>query len=124
MAGLGWDLPELGRLLDTYPNFYCDISDRLYEVGRQPYTGREFFLKYQDRILFGIDYIPEVDTYFSNYRILETYDEYVPYPRDYFRNVHWRVHGIGLPDAVLRKIYQTNAERLLAAPTGDSAHAE
>jgi predicted TIM-barrel fold metal-dependent hydrolase len=114
MAGLGWNLPELGRLFDTYPNFYADISDRLYEVGRQPYSGREFFITYQDRLLFGIDYIPEVQVYRDNYRILETFDEFVAYPRAYFRNVHWRVHGIGLPDEVLRKLYYANGERLLS----------
>lgn len=112
-GSLGWNLPELSRLFDTYPNFYVDISDRLYEVGRQPYTAREFFIKYQDRIFFGIDYIPETQVYLDYYRFFETYDEYFDYPRYYYKHGNWKIYGISLPDSVLKKIYYKNAERLL-----------
>ena len=49
------DLAYVGYLLDTFPNYYVEISTVLSELGRQPFTAREFFIKYQDRILFGTD---------------------------------------------------------------------
>ena len=55
---------------------YVDIDARISELGRQPYTARKFFLKYQDRILFGTDTTPNRDAYRIYYRFLETDDEY------------------------------------------------
>ena len=49
MANDGEDLAEVGRWLDAYPNMYVDIDARISELGRQPYSARRFFLKYQDR---------------------------------------------------------------------------
>jgi len=113
MAALGHNLKELGRLLNTYPNFYIDISDRTYELGRQPYTARAFFIKYQDRILFGTDLYPEADVYRVYYRFLETRDEYFDYPRHYYKHGRWKIYGLFLPDEVLQKVYNGNALRLL-----------
>lgn len=113
MGELGNDLKELGRMFDHYPNFYVDLSDRVYELGRQPYTTREFFIKYQDRILFGIDLYPETHVYQVYYRFFETFDEYFDYPRYYYKHGRWKIYGIHLPDRVLRKIYYENAARLL-----------
>ena len=39
--------------LDKYPNLYVDISERIGELGRQPYSTRRFIMKYADRVLFG-----------------------------------------------------------------------
>ncbi len=113
MAELGQNLAELARLLDTYPNFYVEISDRTYELGRQPYTARDFLIKYQDRILFGIDLYPEEHVYPVYYRFLETRDEYFDYPRHYFKHGRWKIYGVFLPDSVLQKIYYLNAVKLL-----------
>ena len=49
------NLAELGEWLDKYPNLNVEIAARIAELGRQPFTAREFFLKYADRILFGTD---------------------------------------------------------------------
>ena len=62
-------------MLDDCPNYFIDISARLGELGRQPYTARKFFLQYQDRILFGSDMSPDLDAYRLCYRLLETDDE-------------------------------------------------
>ncbi|MCP3860055.1 MAG: amidohydrolase family protein, partial [Phycisphaeraceae bacterium] len=55
MGGYAEDLAALERTLDAHPNFVVDITGRVAELGRQPYTARRFFLKYADRILFGTD---------------------------------------------------------------------
>ena len=47
------DLRYVAYLLDKYPNYYVDMSSVVQELGRQPYTARRFFIRYQDRILFG-----------------------------------------------------------------------
>ena len=53
------DLASVAENLDKYPNMFVDIDARISELGRQPYTARKFFLKYQDRILFGTDTTPK-----------------------------------------------------------------
>ncbi len=118
MANHPEDLASVGRLLDTYPNVIIDFSARIDELGRQPYTARDFFLKYQDRILFGLDMPVSLDAYRCYYRLLETRDEYFDYP-DYIGRfgvyTRWKLYGLDLPDDVLRKIYHENAERFIPA---------
>lgn len=107
---LGW----VGALLDRCPNFHVDISARLGELGRQPYTARRFFLRYADRILFGTDANPSVASYQLHYRFLETDDEYFNYDlADPPRQGRWRIYGLNLPEAVLAQVYYRNAERVL-----------
>ena len=73
------NLAWVGALLDRCPNFYVDIAARIGELGRQPYSARRFFTQYADRILFGIDAGPDLETYRLYYRFLETDDEYFNY---------------------------------------------
>ncbi|MER3417547.1 MAG: amidohydrolase [Chloroflexota bacterium] len=111
------DLRWVGQLLDACPNFYVDIGARLAELGRQPYTAREFFLRYSDRILFGVDQSPDVEIYRRYYRFLETRDEYFSYDvNDPPGQGRWAIYGIDLPDEVLRRVYGENARRLLGLP--------
>lgn len=113
------DLAYVGRLLDKNPNLHVDIGARCAELGRQPYTARDFFIKYADRILFGTDLIPEVKMYRLHFRFLETRDEYFEYPSHASRQGRWNIYGLFLPEDVLHKIYRENACRLLGriAPT-------
>ncbi|MGB2666506.1 MAG: amidohydrolase family protein [Candidatus Acidiferrum sp.] len=107
------DLAYVTALLEKNPNLHVDIGARCAELGRQPYTAREFFLKFADRILFGTDLIPEANMYRLHYRFLETRDEYFEYPSHASRQGRWNVYGLYLPDDVLRKVYRENAIRLL-----------
>lgn len=107
------DLAYVSELLDRNPNLHVDIGARCAELGRQPYTARDFFLKYADRILFGTDLIPEATMYRLHYRFLETRDEYFEYPSHASRQGRWNIYGLFLPDDVLRKVYRENAFRLL-----------
>jgi predicted TIM-barrel fold metal-dependent hydrolase len=107
------DLAYVSDLLDRNPNLHVDIGARCAELGRQPYTAREFFIKYADRILFGTDLIPEAGMYRLHYRFLETRDEYFEYPSHASRQGRWNIYGLFLPDDVLRKVYRENALRLL-----------
>ncbi|MDE3740445.1 amidohydrolase family protein [Maribacter polysaccharolyticus] len=112
-AHMGWyanDLNKLSGLLDAMPNMYVGIGAVIAELGRQPQNARAFFIKYQDRILFGKDsWKPEeFPTYF---RVLETNDEYFPYYKKY--HAFWAMYGLNLPDEVLRKVYYKNALKLI-----------
>ena len=108
------NLAWVGALLDRCPNFYVDISARIGELGRQPYTARRFFIEYADRILFGSDMGPDLDAYRISYRFLETDDEYFNYNTGEMpQQGRWHVHGVYLPEDVLKKIYHENAMRVL-----------
>ena len=112
-AHMGWyanDLGRLGKLLDEMPNVYTEVGAVLYDIGRQPRGAHDFFVKYQDQILFGKDsFQPEEYPYY--WRVFETGDEYF----DYYRGYHafWKLYGIDLPDGVLKKIYYQNAMKLI-----------
>ncbi|MCH1432120.1 MAG: amidohydrolase [Flavobacteriaceae bacterium] len=117
-AHLGWmgnDLDRLGAHLDTYPNVVTEIGAVLAELGRQPKRARQFFVDYQDRILFGKD-VYNVSEYYTYFRVLETDDEYFDYYRK--RHAHWKIYGLALPDSILKKLYYKNALRLF--PSIDS----
>jgi predicted TIM-barrel fold metal-dependent hydrolase len=109
LAHFGWhanDLARAGKLLDENPNVYFDVAAVLYDFGRQPRAAHDFFVKYQDRILFGKDtYAPDEYPYY--WRVFETADEYFDYYRDY--HAYWKLYGLNLPDAVLKKLYFANA---------------
>ena len=111
-AHMGWyanNLGKLGKLLDDYPNVYTEMGAVLYDIGRQPRASHDFFVKYQDRIMFGKDsFQPEEYPYY--WRVFETKDEYF----DYYRHYHafWKLYGIDLPDSVLKKVYYMNAEKI------------
>lgn len=114
-AHMGWypnDLRKLDSLMTRFPNMYVEIGAVIAELGRQPRAARQFFVKWQDKILFGKDsWVPsEYATYF---RVLETEDEYFPYHKKY--HAFWRMYGMGLPDEVLKKVYYKNALKLIPA---------
>ena len=97
-------------MLDAFPNVTIEAGAILYDLGRQPKTAQAFFRKYQDRIMFGKDaFQPSEYPYY--WRVFETNDEYF----DYYRNYHafWKLYGMGLDDAVLKKVYYRNALRVI-----------
>jgi predicted TIM-barrel fold metal-dependent hydrolase len=108
------NLAWVGQVLDRCSNFYVDISARIAELGRQPYTARRFFLRYADRILFGTDIGADLPAYRTYYRFLETADEYFAYDSGEVPGQgRWRIYGLDLPGEVLEKVYFQNAERVI-----------
>lgn len=118
------NLAAVSAALDKYANLHVEIGARVGELGRQPRTSRRFFEKYQDRILFGTDAVPRGtqtpqqifgdDLYTIYFRFLETEDEYFDYaPAPVPPQGRWRIYGLGLPDGILKKVYNENAKRLL-----------
>jgi predicted TIM-barrel fold metal-dependent hydrolase len=112
-AHMAWranDLASLARMLDRLPNVQVECGAVLAELGRQPLTAHDFYVKFQDRVLFGKDAY-EVTEYPYFFRVFETRDEYF----DYYRRRHafWKMYGMGLPDEVLKKLYYKNALRIV-----------
>ncbi len=114
VASSAEDLATVGRWLDAHPNLNVDIAARIGELGRQPYTARRFFMKYSERILFGTDGPRAVERLAYHWRFLETEDEYFPYAENPFPpQGFWNIYGVGLPDEVLKKVYYSNALRMI-----------
>lgn len=126
---VGNDAENLGYVsecMDRFPNMHVELGARIGELGRQPRTARKLFDKCQDRILFGTDAVPPPqglatpqqvfgdELYEIYFRFLEIEDEYFDYaPAPVPPQGRWRIYGLGLPDPILKKVYYTNAERLL-----------
>ncbi len=131
------DPANVARMLDRYPNFFIDTAARVPEIGRRDARHdaarlRAFFIKYQDRVLFGTDTgigadddqmmygstgaeIPtraDEERFFkSTWRYFETNDQQFESPTPI--QGRWKIDGVGLPEPVLRKIYFENAARIL-----------
>ena len=122
IAMLYYDMDKVAAFLDKYPNADVEISAAVQDLGRAPLMIRKFFLKYQDRILFGSDGNPNrgVEEFWApHWRFLETFDEHFDHPAQIRSETgaplhgRWRISGIGLPDDVMRKVYYGNALRYL-----------
>lgn len=108
-ANCEYDLSILGSLFDRYKNLYADASARFGETSTIPRYMAAFYEKYQDKLLYGTDNIPESRMYEVTFRILETVDEHFYYYKFY----HWPSYGFGLNDKILKKVYHDNAKRIL-----------
>jgi predicted TIM-barrel fold metal-dependent hydrolase len=113
------NIQYVSDLLTECPNAYIDFSARLDELGRQPYSTRKFFIRHQDRIIFGTDMPANIESsiemYRTYFRFLETFDESF-YSPDYdgtFDRARWPICGIGLPKEVLKKIYSENILKII-----------
>lgn len=124
---------RVARLLDKYTNLYIDTAARVPEIGRHDATKmRAFYEKYQDRVLFGTDTgvgesqeemmygstgespptaADEKRFFESTWRYFETRDRQFESPTPI--QGRWKIDGVGLPEAVLRKVYFENAARVL-----------
>jgi predicted TIM-barrel fold metal-dependent hydrolase len=113
------NISYVSELLDDNPNVYIDFSARIDELGRQPYSARDFFIKHQDRIIFGTDMPANIESsvemYRTYFRFLETFDEafYMPDYDGTFDSARWPICGIGLPKEVLKKIYFENILKII-----------
>jgi predicted TIM-barrel fold metal-dependent hydrolase len=108
------DLAEVSRWLKQYPNLWIETASRIAELGRQPFTARDFLIEHADRVMFGTDGPwPELRLQI-NWRFFETrdesfdYSEKTPPPQGL-----WKIYGVDLPDDVLRKLYHANAAKLI-----------
>lgn len=114
IASAAEDLAFVASLLVRHPNLYVDIAERINELGRQPYTARSFLIEHAERVVFGLDRPCDAALYRRYFRFLETFDESFAYGLEVPpRQGRWQIHGLGLPDDVLRAVYGGTARRIL-----------
>jgi hypothetical protein len=126
-AFLAADLPRAARFLDQHPSVCFDLAPHLglySELSRDPEASREFFMRYQDRLIYGSD---------SDTRVLLRGDA----GRQWMLAIVWLIRaflersgpltfpdrpgeptlyrGLDLPEPVLQKLYTRNLERLRTA---------
>ncbi|MCC6290410.1 MAG: amidohydrolase family protein [Chitinophagaceae bacterium] len=110
-ANCEYDLEILGRLFQQYKNLYADIAARYAETAPIPRYMQSFFDRYQDRLVYGTDMGFDTTMYEMTFRILQTNDEHFYY--NDITGYHWPLHGFGLKDAILKKVYHDNATKIL-----------
>jgi predicted TIM-barrel fold metal-dependent hydrolase len=117
---LSLDLERAGRFLDAHPSICFDLAphlDMYRDFSRQPEAARAFFLRYQDRLLYGTDTDtralargPEGNVFMRSLPLLirsflEREGEFsLPDGKSH--------HGLALPTEALEKIYHANFERI------------
>lgn len=128
---LSAQLERLGSYLERFPNMNVDLTpgiEMYFSFTRDPQKTRDFFIRYQDQILLGTDIGAKallaasqaIDPGDSAIRVeltrsfLEKDGEFtLDSSRGYLLGKFGAAfHGIGLPEAVLEKIYHANFERL------------
>ncbi|MCP5111313.1 MAG: amidohydrolase family protein [bacterium] len=111
MASSTEDLATLAATLRKFPNLYPEVGVRHTVLARQPRVAREFFIEFQDRVLYGADGIQPLSAYRNQWRIFETADDSFAAPGR--RADPFYLYGLDLPDVVLKKLYYANAAKLM-----------
>lgn len=121
MASLEWSVDELGRFLDRNPRASVDVAARIGQLQHQSQRDRErvrrFFIRYQDRLIYGSDlaqpeepderFVRELEAVWRrDWRYFNT-DERFTVPE-----LDGEVHGLALPKQVADKLFRLNAERV------------
>ena len=128
MGSMSHDLDLVAERLDKFPNMNVETAARWGDIVLQdPEKVRSFFIKYQDRVLYGTDY--GINNPFDATKVAN--DEGNRDMIDKRMGLHWQyvsgndsllfdrgdfhpmTHSINLPDSVLRKFYYENAMRVL-----------
>jgi predicted TIM-barrel fold metal-dependent hydrolase len=124
MASLEWDVDVLGKTLDRFPNMAIDIAERTGQLFDQTSLDREkvrnFFIKYQDRIIYATDVIDYGDDNAPNFRErlhnmwLLDWRYFVTDDNLTSHLINREFQGLKLPREVVDKIYVGNARRWLS----------
>jgi len=126
LGSLEWNVDELARRLDKYPNMAVDLSARIchlqYQSAKDRNRVRDFCIRYQDRLLYGTDMgdngtndgeglARQVhETWLDDWKYFTSKDEMTS---DKFRG---KFEGLQLSKEVVNKIYSENAIRWYNLP--------
>ena len=127
IGSLEWDVDEVAKRLDKYPNFHVEVSARTHDLTRQPAAKvRAFFVKYQDRILYGVDRswaphrTPDVKpTDVQRQKFADALEAQYRRDWEYYAGTGTITYGeeqteaLHLPKDVLEKFYWKNAQRII-----------
>jgi predicted TIM-barrel fold metal-dependent hydrolase len=121
---------ELAKRLDKFPNMAVDMAARVshfrYQARRNWKKVYDFFIRYQDRLIYGTDIVADkrktpaaiktltTSVWLDDWKFFTT-DEKMHVPQ-----VEGEFQGLKLPRSVVDKIYRKNAERWLPGITKKS----
>jgi len=134
LASLEWSVDRIAQFLDAHRNATVDLAARMTQVQFQSKTDRDkvrrFFIRYQDRILYGTDltenpitaadraqnppivpgqFRQDADAFWrSDWAYLATGVV------QHIDAIHADVAGLALPRSVIDKIYLANAQRVFS----------
>ncbi|MBK5279746.1 MAG: amidohydrolase family protein [Bacteroidia bacterium] len=119
LGSLEWDVDELAKRLDKFPNMAVDMAARIGHLQYQTQSNREkireFFIKYQDRITYGTDASisdssnPEEEKKSLHEVWLADWKYFVTDEVMTVKDVNGEFQGLKLPKEVIDKIYSLNA---------------
>jgi hypothetical protein len=120
LASLEWSVDALRHFLDRFPNAAVDMAARMgniqYQSSQDIRKVRQFFIDYQDRILYATDlfHLPEIDKktmkkqthdmWLDDWKYLVTDGTFVS------KEFPGTFQGLALPKHVVDKIYNKNAK--------------
>src|SRR5690606_16628408 len=119
LASLEWSVDELAKRFDKYPNMAADMAARICHLQFQSQADREkvrnFFIKYQDRLIYGTDGgigpndDPEASKKSTHDKWVEDWKYFTTDEMMTVREVNGEFQGLKLPKEVVDKIYYRNA---------------
>lgn len=124
LGSLEWSMDELAMRLDKFPNMSVDMAERVSHFQEQAQKDRDkvrnFFIKYQDRLIYATDFIidgtktpAEMKEHVDEVRLSHwkffTTDEEMHVPH----SVDGAFVGLKLPREIIDKIYFKNAQKWL-----------
>lgn len=131
LASLEWDVDQLGSFLDRFPTAMIDVAARIGQLQHQALTKRdkvrEFFIRYQDRVMYGSDLTQASDqgkgefeheahtVWLKDWRFFNT-AETMTVPE-----LDQPVRGLALPKSIVEKLYRRNAQALFPTAWGGGA---
>jgi predicted TIM-barrel fold metal-dependent hydrolase len=121
LGSLEWSLDELAKRLDKFPNMHVDLTRisnlKLHTINDRQKT-RSFFIKYQDRLIYGTDRAINATTNPAAFKKsihdhwLSEWKFYATDEKISLKN-YGEFEGLKLPKEVIDKIYAKNALRIL-----------
>ena len=121
LGSLEWDVDEIGKRLDKFPNMSVEPAERLGQIQFQSLTDwqkvHDFFIKYQDRIMYGTDLSAmendNADSVRKHVHEIWMRDWKYFTSADSLKSpqVNKKYKGLKLPRTVIDKIYFKNAEK-------------
>jgi predicted TIM-barrel fold metal-dependent hydrolase len=127
LASLEWNVDEIAKRMDLFPNLKIDMSARVAHLQYQSIADRDrvrnFMIKYQDRILYGTDVTiskdesdPDARTRLLTERWKQNWIYLATDSTLQIANITGDVKGLKLPKNVIDKIYNKNAEKYIISP--------
>ncbi|HTF27351.1 MAG TPA: amidohydrolase family protein [Flavitalea sp.] len=119
LGSLEWNVDELAKRLDKFPNMAVDMAARIvhleYQASDNWQKVHDFMIKYQDRLLYatdgGIEANADINKNDMHSRYVSDWAFFTSGDTMTSKDFKQSFKGLKLPRQVIDKIYRTNAEK-------------